>query len=67
MNFSDSNVSYRDTRDDYKYLPSSDVQRKNWDGYSILGKKGKKAFKKTPLKNFINLKVSLRIKGKKQN
>lgn len=42
-------------------------KEKNWDGYSILGKKGKKAFKKTPLKNFINLKVSLRIKGKKQN
>lgn len=65
MNFSDSNVSYRDTRDDYKYLPSSDVQRKNWDGYSILGKKGKESFQKNTLKKLYQSQSQFKDKGEK--
>ena len=65
MNFSDSNVSYRDTRDDYKYLPSSDVQRKNWDGYSILGEKGKESFQKNTFKKLYQSQSQFKDKGEK--
>ncbi|HER3862600.1 TPA: hypothetical protein VKH59_001650, partial [Streptococcus pyogenes] len=65
MNFSDSNVSYRDTRDDYKYLPSSDVQRKNWDGYSILDKKGKESFQKNTFKKLYQSQSQFKDKGEK--
>lgn len=66
INFSDSNVSYRDTRDDYKYLPSSDVQRKNWDGSSILGKKGKESFQKNTLKKLYQTQSQFKDKGEKE-
>ena len=65
INFSDSNVSYRDTRDDYKYLPSSDVQRKNWDGYFILGEKGKESFQKNTFKKLYQSQSQFKDKGEK--
>ncbi|SPY46392.1 Uncharacterised protein [Peptoniphilus harei] len=65
MNFSDSNVSYRDTRDDYKYLPSSDVQRNNWDDFSILGKNRKESFQKNTLKKLYQSQSQFKDKGEK--
>lgn len=65
MNFSDSNVSYRDTRDDYKYLPSSDVQRNNWDSFSILGKNRKVSFQKNTLKKLYQSQSQFKDKGEK--
>ncbi|MDO5714493.1 MAG: hypothetical protein Q4Q07_08680, partial [Tissierellia bacterium] len=59
VNFRDSKVSYRDTKDDHKYL------RKNWEGISLLGNKSRESFQKNKLKKLYQEEGQFKDKEKK--
>lgn len=67
INFRDSKVSYRDTKDDHKYLSTSKIQKKNWEGFSLLGNKGRENIQKNKLKILYQEESQVKDEKKRQD